>query len=472
MDKLVYLFELDSVRNSLEEIEIGLQAIFEEIVRNGNSVVLSFNQLVDSHAFIAAVKDKRAYPHILELFRIGALRVSHYDEIRTPSQYLQDAVEKCKMEDADTFIFSAIPLMSSQKDLLEKILVALRYSDPAILTEMLEEKQRQLKEISECASEALCKEIDALDFLDRYVRMILFLSTESLSANKSLKTKKKSFVEYMDDVITHYSQSGDEIIGKAVKLLKAVRFEIFAQKEGSMIINNRSNWIVELYKRGKSNSVYMGQAIIDLCYNYTVEESIYGVSRHFDKGNHEQFLLDFDQRLKKYWKDFLDGVHVFYANENNRILQYGEKKMPHWITAVRLYRVHTKTEINTSALYESNFKSEKKRWKQKIFNNFMKTLGFSSIYIILLVIIDVVMDKVQDVVFNSDEMGILQSLVTSGVSSLMFGIIGSIISLVPWLPDFLEVFRKIAYCVLDVFRIRFSPCCKAYKNADFLGEES
>ena len=32
---LVYLFELDSVRNSAEEIKIGQQALFEEIVIMG-----------------------------------------------------------------------------------------------------------------------------------------------------------------------------------------------------------------------------------------------------------------------------------------------------------------------------------------------------------------------------------------------------------------------------------------------------
>ena len=38
---LVYLFELDSVRNSKAEIIKGQQALFEEIVMNGNQVVLS-----------------------------------------------------------------------------------------------------------------------------------------------------------------------------------------------------------------------------------------------------------------------------------------------------------------------------------------------------------------------------------------------------------------------------------------------
>ena len=45
MRRFVYLFELDSVRNSKKEIQKGQQALFEEIVKKGNTVVLSFNQL-------------------------------------------------------------------------------------------------------------------------------------------------------------------------------------------------------------------------------------------------------------------------------------------------------------------------------------------------------------------------------------------------------------------------------------------
>ena len=45
--KNVYLFELDSVRKTDEEIEIAQNALLDEIVLNGNVVVMTYNQLVD-----------------------------------------------------------------------------------------------------------------------------------------------------------------------------------------------------------------------------------------------------------------------------------------------------------------------------------------------------------------------------------------------------------------------------------------
>ena len=45
MNKLVYLYELDSTRISPWEIDRGRKALYEEIVMRGNRVVLTFQQL-------------------------------------------------------------------------------------------------------------------------------------------------------------------------------------------------------------------------------------------------------------------------------------------------------------------------------------------------------------------------------------------------------------------------------------------
>lgn len=44
MGELISLFELYSVLKTSKEIEIGQQALYEEIVKNSNTVVLTYNQ--------------------------------------------------------------------------------------------------------------------------------------------------------------------------------------------------------------------------------------------------------------------------------------------------------------------------------------------------------------------------------------------------------------------------------------------
>lgn len=60
-ERAVYLHELDSVRNSSGEIYHAQRALFEEIVSNGSKVVLSFNQLTDSRAFMSLIQDDMSY---------------------------------------------------------------------------------------------------------------------------------------------------------------------------------------------------------------------------------------------------------------------------------------------------------------------------------------------------------------------------------------------------------------------------
>ena len=84
MKRFVYLYELDSVRNSSQEIQRGQDALFEEIVKKGNTVVLSFNQLTDSEAFLCAIRDEKMYEQMVTLFIQGALKISRYGNVRTP----------------------------------------------------------------------------------------------------------------------------------------------------------------------------------------------------------------------------------------------------------------------------------------------------------------------------------------------------------------------------------------------------
>ncbi|MBE6747414.1 MAG: hypothetical protein E7558_08215 [Ruminococcaceae bacterium] len=56
MRKYVYLFELDSVRKTDAEIIAGQRALYDEIVKNGNIVVLTYNQLIDSTHLLTVVK--------------------------------------------------------------------------------------------------------------------------------------------------------------------------------------------------------------------------------------------------------------------------------------------------------------------------------------------------------------------------------------------------------------------------------
>ena len=143
MNKLVYLEELDSVRNTPEEIKLGQQALYEEIVINGNKVALTFNQVLDSRAFLSAIENEQQHKYIVELFQRGYLRFSSFGYLQkdgtrfvmgSASQYIQNAIQKAlDAEHQETYIFSGLPITSKEEDLLCLLNEAIQYSNPAIL---------------------------------------------------------------------------------------------------------------------------------------------------------------------------------------------------------------------------------------------------------------------------------------------------------------------------------------------------
>ena len=69
MNKSVYLYELDSVRNSKEEIQYAQERMFQEIILNGNQVILTMNQILVH--FLLRLKMKIHLNHFLSYVRWG-----------------------------------------------------------------------------------------------------------------------------------------------------------------------------------------------------------------------------------------------------------------------------------------------------------------------------------------------------------------------------------------------------------------
>ena len=122
--KYVYLFELDSVRKTDKEIIAGQKALYTEIVENGNIVVLTFNQLIDSRAFFSLFSIPGYRESIMTLFEKGAIRITQFNKTKTVAQYWLNAMEEGKQ-----FIYSAIPLKYTQYELVDILRRSLMYSD-------------------------------------------------------------------------------------------------------------------------------------------------------------------------------------------------------------------------------------------------------------------------------------------------------------------------------------------------------
>ncbi|MCD8142720.1 MAG: hypothetical protein LUD83_05535 [Clostridiales bacterium] len=125
----VYLYELDSVRNSPAEIELAQKRLFEEIVGNGNTVVLSLNQLLDGMGFTGALygdKGDENYQTILKLFQSGLVKVCKFTDPDTKETI--ETLEKYWLKNMkkEQFIVSGKEVSAERKADMEAILTGER----------------------------------------------------------------------------------------------------------------------------------------------------------------------------------------------------------------------------------------------------------------------------------------------------------------------------------------------------------
>lgn len=487
MNKLVYLHELDSVCNTYKEIEIGQNALFEEIVNNGNKVVITFNQLTDSEVFLSLIKNKDTYEHIMNLFKLGFIKVSRFGNKRTASQYVQEAIDKFKKEN-NCFIFSGLPINScDDKDanLLSEIKMALKYSDPSIIYEKLKELEKNKDDY----------EYKRVEYIGRFVDMILLLSREELSKNPPKNTNKNKLylLSFIYDIIRRFK---DEINTENFLRLNFYNYindsldllEFILIKKTSLDLNNRSVWIREICDLYDSNPkkdkniYYLSQCIVNLVYNYVVEDSINNVSTHYDK---ENIIDEFIYRLEKNWNSYLDGNHKYELEidavkncnlNNGQFINYTEQKnlynLPDWEYAYRILNrvskrkgIYKNNEENINR-YENNYLIERNTWKRKVKSIIFLDIFIILAYFILFYLFQLGMNYFKDYIFelyDNINLNFINKVVTFSnnfdtdsisniIDIVIFGIISSFVASRTKIPDILDILKNFFIDIKDLFK--------------------
>lgn len=285
MNEIVYLFELDSVNKGT--FRDAFYALFREIVHNGNCVAVSMNQLCDSEFFARAVKDDFVYSQLLHLLEIGAIRVSRYidggsdKEFRTLSQYIQNAIEKCKTTEKEQFIFSNLPITNKDEILLSAISDALKYSDISKITDLPTDGRGA----------------EHLQHIRRFVEMVIKLGISEITSIPANKNCKRTMEDFINIVISLPSEH--PFCDKAVDTMVEKPIASLVEKSKDISDKNRrSAWYAAYQGDRKTYPVEL--TIIDCCYNYAVEDSIDGVHKNYNDLDFENsFLTDLKNKIQK-----------------------------------------------------------------------------------------------------------------------------------------------------------------------------
>lgn len=484
--KYVYLYELDSVRKTDREIIEGQKALYREIVENGNTVALTYNQLVDSRAFFslfappksAGDADYSAYADcILQLFRMNKIRVSQFQDIRTISQYLQSAIDEEK-----EFYYSALPVRYTQKRLTALLRRSLSCSDLSELEDYLQGK-RTREELRDLFLEVLPDPDDPSE-------KILRPSGESDEALREILQNLKSLIALIlrlspmtgiylppRDPEEYQSLSLHRILSCAFSLsfpedsLWEKAEEVWkALPEGVKKQDNRSvyNRAVKSASKGHDDPApfQYAEAVISLCYDYACEISICDTSKRYDVSellsdnpDRPSFRSDFQKRLADLWDDGRDCEKRFLLEETNAFHPFARMdQIPDLRNAVRLCAYTRKKEERLPAAgevhrYEYRYvkgRTERKRAVLRAIGAKILTilLCFTIIYFISL-LFDWLQSSFEGAVqVHSLAFSVLETFLFLAVSELFSS---SLTKWIPWLLSLSEALESLHHLFVDAF---------------------
>ena len=423
MRKYVYLFELDSVRNTDKEIEIGQKALYDEIVGNGNIVVLTYNQLVDSRGFFNFLEDQNYYESLVSLFEKGTICISQYGDIRTISQYLLNSFDYNK-----EFIYSGWPLKSTQKRLLALIKRSLMYSDLSEIKDYISgsKSETELLDLfievdgSKCVSETSfdkdeCKAIlEKLYWLLKTVLRLSSIHTIYISPKNTIEYEKLKLHNIIRCLNGFQCVNTNKEFSDATKIINQL---------SCLDSDNRSNYLLCLLhysqkhpERNKLTCQY-AEAIIDIAYNYACEISICNISKHYNidellqlEGAKPTFEADFMARLEQYWI-LGDYDKRFLVGENNNHTDISSTiKMPDFTQAVRVVE-YTKQkrgyQPNDVLRYEYNLKKQQRKQKKLILSRIGKKVLFAFGCFLIAFGVEVVFQIIQNALDDKVKLGTL-----------------------------------------------------------------
>ncbi len=281
----VYLYELDSVRNSAAEIQDAQNRLFEETIVNRNTVVLSPNQLLDGMGVTGVLCGKdgeKNYRALLQLFQLGLLKVCKFTDPATGKTveslgeyWIQNKMRK-------QFVHSGIDL-EQDDEVREKVEKALSSGNLLLVKRWAGGKSGKEKEKAE--------------YVYYIAKLTYKLGEYDIWVEEETGEKRVKFAELLEYILNIAPDApllkDYPDVQKALDVLRTASLKITDRSQRQY----RSIWYRTLKVAGNGVTnvpvvINIARYIIDLCYNISVESGISGV--------HLPYMVDEHQKARKY----------------------------------------------------------------------------------------------------------------------------------------------------------------------------
>lgn len=399
MNRLVYLFELDPAKNGRSDAENAEYAIFNEIIKKGNKVVMSVNQFVDSRIMTAAMYDEENYKYVRRLFDDGAIKVSLYADVCSVSQYVQSALDKCIAKPREGYVFNTLPVKANDVEMLTEVKNALCYSDLTNINNILDDEYVKLRyELDLETRGEILENIRRLRITLRFLSLVLKLSISAKGNNPAKATEGLSFIEFVNaarDILAHESFRRRDVNACKERVLDRLNSALdYFDAEGlsESQINRRTTWLKYLTADERTDAVNtLAVEIIHLCYNYAVQDTIHGVSKQYDDYKFDStFKHDFIRRVNRIW---INKNRTAFANSREDEAEYRLFYPKQWKRATAISGYNADYHTVATVAPDDN-RAERMNWYALIMKKFGIALGYTAAYIAAFCLIGFALDLV------------------------------------------------------------------------------
>lgn len=186
--------------------------------------------------------------------------------------------------------------------------------------------------------------------LENYIELMFHISIQQHAMNP-VKEGSVYTLPYMINWVRRAkfdNENFQKLFLSGSNCLQDVKSKIIASRKN---LQSRSVWLNSLKEEKSAEIKSVAEAIVDLCYNYVVEDSIYNVSKRYAD---EEFLNDFQKRLYEFWKEYREGKHAL-MNGEYPLKQKIIRKL-NWSVAKREWEnVKLKKPMEPAILYKNVF---------------------------------------------------------------------------------------------------------------------
>lgn len=301
--RYVYLFELDSVRNTEQEIREGIAALTRALAHPNTCVVLTYNQIADGMTMLRCFSDRTSLivsdgetsSGIVEMFRRGRIKINRFGDYKGMIGYLVTKLKQIlqdfdKSDRTGWFVFSSLGLLykpwyadrspaadARLKKIYERLVEGLESNDSSAFGSLTRDDLGLVPSLFQDEDDRITVAV--------YLKTILAISVcENIYIGQRKGSTKME--EILNTSLRWLEKHGSRINQDCDLVGQQI---LQAMKNANP--NNRSslyNWLGS--NSGSSELERRCKRVIDVAYNLTTRDSIYAPGLRYNESELKELL--------------------------------------------------------------------------------------------------------------------------------------------------------------------------------------